>query len=106
MSTNIKDFKIRQISEEKNRKADAPANLAFAFDFISDMSILLEFFSNPSIEIAKTICQTEAGPTWMDGIIAYLRNRSLPSNKLQTRQIQYRSSRCCPIHGVDSILRF
>ena len=57
MSTNIKDFKIRQIPREENKKVDALKNLASAFDFISDMSIPLKFLPNPSIEIAKTVCQ-------------------------------------------------
>ena len=57
MSTNIKDFKIRQIPREENKKVDALKNLASAFDFISDMSIPLEFLPNPSIKITKTVCQ-------------------------------------------------
>ena len=82
MSMKIKDFKNCQIPREKNKKVDALANLASAFDFISNKSIPMEFLPNPSIEIAKNIYQTEAGLTWMDDIIAYLQNRSLPSNKL------------------------
>ncbi|GFS33306.1 hypothetical protein Acr_00g0027710 [Actinidia rufa] len=72
ISVKIKDFRIRQIPKEKNRKADALANLASAFDFISDRSIPLEFLANQSIEIAKSICQANASPTWMDDIMAYL----------------------------------
>ncbi|GFZ14660.1 hypothetical protein Acr_24g0008500 [Actinidia rufa] len=72
MSMKIKDFKICQISRMENKKTDALANLTSTFDFISDKSIALEFLANQSIEIAKTICQVEAGPTWMDNIIAYL----------------------------------
>ncbi|GFS31489.1 hypothetical protein Acr_00g0017670 [Actinidia rufa] len=53
MSGKIKDFRIRQIPREENRKADALANLASAFDFISDRNIPLEFLSNPSIEVTK-----------------------------------------------------
>ena len=39
MSGKIKDFRIRQIPREENKKADALANLASAFDFILDRSI-------------------------------------------------------------------
>ncbi|GFZ14418.1 hypothetical protein Acr_24g0006080 [Actinidia rufa] len=59
MSTKIKDFKICQIPREKNKKADALANLTLAFDFVSNMSVPLEFLKNPSIEIIKSVCQTE-----------------------------------------------
>ena len=44
-SIKIKNLKICQIPREKNRKADALANLDSAFDFISDRSIPLEFFT-------------------------------------------------------------
>ena len=72
MSTKIKDFKIRQILREENKKVDALANLASAFKFISNKSIPLEFLPSPSIDIAKTICQAATSSTWMDDIIAYL----------------------------------
>ncbi|GFS34603.1 hypothetical protein Acr_00g0034770 [Actinidia rufa] len=100
MSGKIKDFKISQIPREKNKKADALANLASAFDFISDKNVPLEFLPNPSIEVTKSICQTKASPTWMDNIIAYLQNGTLPQDKLQARRIQYRSAKFCILHGV------
>ena len=77
MFGKIKDFKIHQILREK-KKTDALANLASTFDFVSDRSIPLEFLLNPSIEVARLVCQTEAGPTWMNDIIAYLQNSTLP----------------------------
>ena len=87
MSMKITDFKICQIPREENKKTDALANLTSTFDFISDRSLPLEFFLNPSIDVAKTIYQVVAVPTWMDDIIAYLRDGNLPSNKLQVRRI-------------------
>ena len=87
MSQKIKSFTIRQIPREENRKADAPANLTSTFDFISDRSIPLQFLSNPSIEIAKPVCPAETDLTWMDEIIAYVQHGSLPTKKLQARQI-------------------
>ena len=72
MSTKIKDFKIHQIPREQNKKADALASLASAFNFISNMSVPLEFLQKPSIETAKFVYQIEVGLTWMDYIITYL----------------------------------
>ncbi|GFZ09647.1 hypothetical protein Acr_21g0002460 [Actinidia rufa] len=74
MSTKIREFKIRQIPREENKKADALANLASAFDFISDRSIPLEFFPNPSTDNTKIVYQVATEPTWMDDIIAYLKD--------------------------------
>ena len=82
MSMKTKDFKIRQIPIKENKKVDALANLTSAFDFISDRSIPLKFLPSPSIDVAKTVCQVAIGPTWMDDIIAYLRDETLPSNKV------------------------
>ena len=100
LTQKIKRFTIQQIPREENRKADALANLASAFDFISDRSIPLEFLSKPSIEVAKSICTTETNPTWMDEIATYLRNGTLPADKLQARRIRYRSARFCLLHGI------
>ena len=39
ISTKIKNFKILQIPKEENKKADALANLASAFNFFLDRNI-------------------------------------------------------------------
>ena len=70
ISMKIKNFKIRQISREENKKANDLANLASTFDFISDRSIPLEFLPNPSIDLTEIICQAPTNLTWMDNIIA------------------------------------
>ena len=57
-------------------------NLALAFNFISDRSIPSKFLPNPSIDVAKIICQTTTNQTWMDDIIAYIKHGKLPSDKL------------------------
>ena len=100
MSRKIKDFRIRQIPREKNKKVDTLVNLASAFDFISDKSVPLEFLKNPSIGVSKLVFQAEIGPTWMDDIIAYLQNGTLPPNKLQAHRIQYKSAKFCINHGI------
>ncbi|GFY85267.1 hypothetical protein Acr_04g0000050 [Actinidia rufa] len=97
MSMKIREFKIRQIHMQYNKKADALANLALAFNFISNRSKPLEFLPNPSIDFARTIFQTIVDPTWMDDIIAYIKDEKLPLDKLQAQQIQYRSNRFCLI---------
>ena len=63
VSRKIKDFKIRQIPREENKKTDTLANLASTFDFVSNRSIPLEFLLNPSIKVAISLCQAEVGPT-------------------------------------------
>ncbi|GFS37189.1 hypothetical protein Acr_00g0050520 [Actinidia rufa] len=93
LSAKIKEFKINQIPREDNKKADALANLASTFEFISDRCIPLEFLTHPSIGVANQILQMEENPTWLDEIIDYLRKGILPKDKLQARRLQYRSAR-------------
>ncbi|GFS38940.1 hypothetical protein Acr_00g0060370 [Actinidia rufa] len=81
------EFKIHQIPREDNKKADALANLASTFEFISDRCIPLEFLASPSIGIANQILQPEESPTWMDEIVAYLQKGTLPKDKLQARRL-------------------
>ncbi|GFS46883.1 multifunctional protein 2 [Actinidia rufa] len=70
MSMKIKDFKIRQILREESKKADALANLASTFDFISDRSVLMDFLPNSSINVSKTYCQVVTDPTIPKAIIS------------------------------------
>ena len=74
----IKDFKIIQISKEEHKKVNSLANLASIFNFISYKSISLEFLPNSSINVAKNICRTTIDPTWMDNIVAFFRDETLP----------------------------
>ena len=100
ISMKIKDFNIRQIPREENRKSNALANLASSFDFTLDRSALLEFLTNSSIDVAKIIFQAVADPTWMDDIITYLQDGKLPSDRLRAWRIQYRLTRFCLLHGT------
>ncbi|GFZ18492.1 hypothetical protein Acr_27g0002310 [Actinidia rufa] len=56
-------------------------------DEVKTISRKIEFLANPSIEVAKSICQANASSTWMDDIIAYLQIDALPLYKFQARQI-------------------
>ena len=100
ISMKIKDFKIRQIPIEENRKADALANLAFAFDFIADINVPLEFLPCPSIEVTKLVCTVESSLMWIDNIISYLQDGTLPTDKLQDRCIQHRSAKFCLLNRI------
>ncbi|GFY91145.1 hypothetical protein Acr_07g0013410 [Actinidia rufa] len=101
------ELEIRQIPREKNKQADALANLASAFDIISIRSIPLAFLPNPSIDVAKTICQAKAESIWMDGIIAYLKGRDQYSrggeNQKQGETSEYRGETKNPAILVENV---
>ena len=92
---SLKDFRIQQIPREENKQADVLANLAFAFDFVTDSNVPLVFLWNLSIDITKiNICQT-VGPIWIYDIANSLESGKLPFNEIQTHQIRYRLARFC-----------
>ena len=66
MSGKTKDFKIRQILREENKKADVLTNLTSTFDFVSNKSLPLEFLLNSSIEVTdQSVRQKRARHEWM-----------------------------------------
>ncbi|GFZ18368.1 hypothetical protein Acr_27g0001070 [Actinidia rufa] len=73
----------------KGRSKDGQAVLHFGHE---DRCIPLEFLASPSIEAGNLVLQVGENPTWMDEIIAYLQEGTLPRDKLQARRIQYRTS--------------
>ncbi|GFY95336.1 hypothetical protein Acr_10g0007210 [Actinidia rufa] len=91
VSMKIKDFKIRQILREENRKADALANLASAFDFISDMNIPLEFLPNPS-EVRKI--EERMGERSTEHILGIPYNES----RIPTSETQF------SIYGIEYVI--
>ncbi|GFS43263.1 hypothetical protein Acr_00g0084440 [Actinidia rufa] len=61
VSAKIKEFKIHQIPREDNKKADALANLASTFEFISDRCLRPEEAEYVLREIHEGICGNHSG---------------------------------------------
>ncbi|KAL5556819.1 hypothetical protein UlMin_039055 [Ulmus minor] len=53
----------------------------------------LEILDEPSIDKRQQVDAISDKPTWMDPIIAYLRDGTLPQDKFEARRIRYRSAR-------------
>ncbi|XP_062019159.1 uncharacterized protein LOC133735742 [Rosa rugosa] len=97
VKTLLKKFKfhnITQIPREKNAKADSLARLATAQPHQSPADTRVEYLDKPSI--TKTLAEIfniEVNSSWMDEIIAYKRNGTLPEDKIQARQLKRRATR-------------
>ena len=88
---------IVQVERAQNAHADALANLAFAIEF--GMSRTVEFGSidKPSINrerIPQVAC-TELGQSWMDPIVAYLKDDVLPEEKKEAHKVCLKAVRFC-----------
>ncbi|KAL5583458.1 hypothetical protein UlMin_015900 [Ulmus minor] len=53
----------------------------------------LEILDEPSIDKRQQVDAISDKPTWMDPIMAYLRDGTLPQDKFEARRLRYRSAR-------------
>ncbi|XP_028125309.1 uncharacterized protein LOC114322227 [Camellia sinensis] len=93
----IKKFvaiRMEQISCEDNNAADELAGLAsMQTTFLNPL--MIEFLPRPSIkepEVPEVLC-TDLGPSWMDHIIAFLKDGILPIEKKEANKIRAKSER-------------
>ncbi|XP_028112767.1 uncharacterized protein LOC114310867 [Camellia sinensis] len=93
----IKKFeaiRVEQINHEENNTADELAELASTQTAFPN-PLMIEFLPRPSIEeleATEVLC-ADLGPSWMDPIIAFLKDRVLPQEKKAANKIRARSER-------------
>ncbi|XP_028109536.1 uncharacterized protein LOC114308194 [Camellia sinensis] len=91
----IKKFpaiRVEQINREENNSADELAGLASTQTAFPN-PLMIEFLPRPSIEEpeAPEVLCTDLGPSWMDPIIAFLKDRVLPEEKKAAHKIRAKS---------------
>ena len=84
---------ITQIPRNKNSNADALARLTKRLEDSLLKTIRLEILDEPSIEKHQQVDTISNKLTWMDPIIAYLRDGILPKDKFEARRLQFRLTR-------------
>ncbi|KAL5575294.1 hypothetical protein UlMin_016993 [Ulmus minor] len=84
---------ITQIPRNENTNADALARLATGLEDSLLKTVPLEILDEPSIDKHQQVDAISDKPTWMDPIIAYLRDGTLPQDKFEARRLRYRSAR-------------
>ncbi|KAI5343261.1 hypothetical protein L3X38_011137 [Prunus dulcis] len=89
---------IRQVPRSENSHADALARLASALEQGTGRHIHIEFLAQPSTQ-APLICTIDHSPTWMDPILQFLQNQTLPANPAEARRVRHRSARYLVING-------
>ncbi|XP_028094673.1 uncharacterized protein LOC114294718 [Camellia sinensis] len=93
----IKKFpaiRVEQINREENNSADELAGLASTQTAFPN-PLMIEFLPRPSIEdpeATEVLC-TNLGPSWMDPIIAFLKDRVLPEERKAAHKIRAKSER-------------
>ncbi|KAL5555160.1 hypothetical protein UlMin_037396 [Ulmus minor] len=84
---------ITQIPRNENTNADALARLATGLEDSLLKTVPLEILDEPSIDKRQQVDAISDKPTWMDPIITYLRDGTLPQDKFEARRLRYRSAR-------------
>ncbi|KAL5539832.1 hypothetical protein UlMin_045012 [Ulmus minor] len=76
---------ITQIPRNENTNADALARLATGLEDSLLKTVPLEILDEPSIDKHQQVDAISDKPTWMDPIMAYLRDGTLPQDKFEAR---------------------
>jgi ribonuclease HI len=92
---NFDTVNIERVGREHNGHADSLAGLASAVAPDFRRTVIVEVQDSPSIMRSSpaTVCQVEAGPSWMDPILNYLTKDVLPEDQKEAAKIRRDATR-------------
>nr|XP_017245025.1 PREDICTED: uncharacterized protein LOC108216700 [Daucus carota subsp. sativus] len=98
---NFKTVRLEQIPRENNAEADSLAKAASQKDHGVLGMIPLELLDHPSVPEAEIhqIEAEEAVDTWMTPIWSYIKNGTLPEDKMEARKLRYKAARYVDYEG-------
>ncbi|KAM1041861.1 hypothetical protein ACFX2I_030941 [Malus domestica] len=85
-------YQITQVPRAANSHADALARLASAVEDKIGRKIHVELLATPST-MAAEVCNLQRGDSWITPIYNFLAHGILPNDKVQAKQIRYKSTR-------------
>ncbi|KAM0991841.1 hypothetical protein ACFX2J_010099 [Malus domestica] len=85
-------YQITQVPRAANSHADALARLASAVEDKIGRKIHVELLATPST-MAAEVCNLQQGDSWITPIYNFLAHGTLPNDKVQAKQIRYKSTR-------------
>ncbi|XP_038693764.1 uncharacterized protein LOC119991491 [Tripterygium wilfordii] len=89
----LEDFEIQQVPRGQNSHADALATLASADQEKLRRTIIIDIQEKPSVPPEQVeVSQAELGPSWMDPLVGFLKDGSLPEDKKEARKVTMKSS--------------
>jgi len=89
LQSGFESFFIQQVSRSKNTHADSLATLATSSEHGLPWVILVEDLLMPiEVELMRVrVHQIRVGPSWMDSIVAFLKEGTLPNDKGEAEKI-------------------
>uniref|UniRef100_A0A2N9FX58 Uncharacterized protein n=1 Tax=Fagus sylvatica TaxID=28930 RepID=A0A2N9FX58_FAGSY len=103
--SKFESVQVEQVRREYNSHADILAKLATALESDLHRSVTVEVLSAPStlIDTVDRVCGTNMEPSWMDPLIAYLRDNCLPQDPKAANVIKRKAPRFTR-ESVEAIL--
>ncbi|KAL5545282.1 hypothetical protein UlMin_009066 [Ulmus minor] len=83
---------IIQVPRAENTNVDALARLATGLKERLLKTVPIELLEVPSIDKPEQVGSIVVRPCWMDPIISFLRDGTLPADKFEARRLRFRSA--------------
>ncbi|GKE00962.1 reverse transcriptase domain-containing protein [Tanacetum coccineum] len=101
LTSNFKEFSIKQVPQSENKKADALSKIASTSFTHLSKQVLVEELKEKSInEKEVLVIVEEEEHTWMTPICEYLTKEVLPEGKKKARAVRHKASRYAVINGT------
>ncbi|GJS94675.1 reverse transcriptase domain-containing protein [Tanacetum coccineum] len=101
LTSNFKEFSIKQVPQSENKKADALSKIASTSFAHLSKQVLVEELNEKSINEKEVLAIVEEeGHTWMTPICEYLTKEILPKDKKKARVVRRKASRHAVINGT------
>ncbi|KAL5580848.1 hypothetical protein UlMin_013290 [Ulmus minor] len=84
---------IIQVPRAENTNADALARLATGLEERLLKTVPIKILEAPSIDKQEQVGSIVVRPCWMDPIISFLQDGTLPADKFEARRLRFRSAR-------------
>ncbi|GJR40363.1 reverse transcriptase domain-containing protein [Tanacetum coccineum] len=99
LTSNFKEFSIKQVPRSENKKADALSKIASTSFAHLSKQVLVEELNEKSINEKEVLAIVEEeGHTWMTPICEYLTKEILPKDKKKARAVRRKASRYAVIN--------
>lgn len=85
-------FEIQQVPRVKNSRADLLSKLVTSSPSELPRTTFFEVMNWPRIEEPTIVLQIDEEPPWIDPLVGYLKDGTLPMNRKEARKIKYQSA--------------
>ena len=96
--STFRHFEISYIPRTKNARANALSQLATTSSNLLDRTII-KYLEQPSIDKVEKVLQINNESSWMDPIIKYLINGTLPDSPLEAKRLRWSASQYILMNG-------